>query len=273
MLVVRDRGLGLGDVFMRGRSRDGKWRGQRHQSAGRLVGSTVRVAGDTSIRPRSVVCVAMLPAAVVLWLPASSSSTTLILAFLAGVSALLLLLVVFLSQRQSRRQIAALLARLDSVEARLVTDDYHPLDGEADVLANAEDPAQAAIKRTPTGDVLAGMTTHVRNLVDGNAGAQNLADQAICCIYRHLADNLTAAELATKLHVSLRTLERGLAMVLECTPSQLILAVRMREARRLLVSGDHRVADVAERLGFANPFHFSRRFKSFYHVPPSELRR
>ncbi len=45
----------------------------------------------------------------------------------------------------------------------------------------------------------------------------------------------------------------------------------MREAKRLLASG-RRVGEVAEHLAFANAFHFSRRFKSFYRVAPSELR-
>jgi AraC-like DNA-binding protein len=46
----------------------------------------------------------------------------------------------------------------------------------------------------------------------------------------------------------------------------------MREARRLLGEG-RRVSEVADRLGFANPFHFSRRYKRFYGVAPSEARR
>ncbi len=48
--------------------------------------------------------------------------------------------------------------------------------------------------------------------------------------------------------------------------------MKMREARRLLASGQRRVGEVAEHLAFANAFHFSRRFTSFYPITPSELR-
>ena len=126
---------------------------------------------------------------------------------------------------------------------------------------------------TPSGDVLAGKTSYVRHLVEsGGSTAQGLADQAIFCVHKHLEENVPPGEIADELYVSLRTLERGLAVALDCTPSQLILAMKMREARRMLKVDHLRVSEVAERLGFANPFHFSRRFKSFYRVSPSELR-
>ena len=89
---------------------------------------------------------------------------------------------------------------------------------------------------------------------------------------RRITVNLAPADLAAALCVSLRTLERGLASALDCTPSQLILAMKMREARRMLRSGRYRVGEVADRLGFPSQFHFSRRFKAYYRVPPSELR-
>ena len=98
-----------------------------------------------------------------------------------------------------------------------------------------------------------------------------LADQTIVCIHRSIEKRLAPGQLADALCVSLRTLERGLGETLGCTPRQLILAMKMREARRLLLRGA-RVGEVADRLGFANVFHFSRRFKAFYHVAPSEVR-
>ncbi len=169
-----------------------------------------------------------------------------------------------------RRQVATLLDRLERLE------------GEQGQWASAEPdelPTEGAGTPEPTvepsnlsRDVLAGRTTHVQRLLDGAApGTRTLADQAIVRIHRHIGQGLTPHELAHDLCVSLRTLERGLALTLECTPRQLILALKMREARRLLRNGA-RVAEAAERVGFANPFHFSRRFKEFFHVSPSEVR-
>ena len=206
---------------------------------------------------------------------AGPATVTAVAAVVAAV-ALAVAVLLALARRRERRAFAELLARLEQLEAR-----WAERGGEEDVerhleavgAANGEagdlDPSSLA----PSADVLAGMTSRVRRIVESAGGeAQSLADQAIFRVQCHLHENFTAAQLAAELFVSLRTLERGLLAGLGCTPSQLILAMKMREARRLLASGRHRVAEVADRLGFASPFHFSRRFKEFYRVAPSELR-
>ncbi len=123
-----------------------------------------------------------------------------------------------------------------------------------------------------TGDVLAGRTTHVKELLE-KSGVQGLplADQAIVQVYAHMEESYSPSELAENLNVSLRSLERGLALALDCTPRELILAVKMREARRLLEEGQLNVTAVAYRLGFSSPSHFSRRFRAFYKASPSDV--
>jgi AraC-like DNA-binding protein len=179
------------------------------------------------------------------------------------------------AQRRARRQIAELLKRLERLEQR-----WAPEGGDREIAQAIEVGEPPAAPPTgenettpPSGDVLAGLTSHVRRLVQTAGGeVETLADQAIVCIHRHLEENVAPAQIAEELFVSLRTLERGLVVTLDCTPRQLIIAMKMREARRLLLSGRHRVSEVAYRLGFSDPFHFSRRFKAFYGVAPSEVR-
>lgn len=167
---------------------------------------------------------------------------------------------------RQRRQLRALMARLDDLESTL------DVTGAADGDGAVQSP-RIASGRHPTGDVLAGRTTHVRRLVAGEGAAGlGLADQAIVAVHRRLEDALAPAELADDLCVSLRTLERGLAATLDCTPRQLILAMKMREGRRLLEEGRLTVSEVAYRLGFSSPGHFSRRFSAFYREPPSAVR-
>jgi AraC-like DNA-binding protein len=191
-----------------------------------------------------------------------------------GISAVLLAVVAVLLilQRRQRQQMWALLGRLERLEAHW-PGGSSPSADEMAVVASQAATVVGDDSITPSGDVLAGRTSYVRHLVEsGGSTAQGLADQAIFCVHKHLEANVTPGEIADELYVSLRTLERGLAVALDCTPSQLILAMKMREARRMLKVEHLRVSEVAERLGFANPFHFSRRFKSFYRVSPSELR-
>jgi AraC-like DNA-binding protein len=198
---------------------------------------------------------------------------TLFLAAATG-ACVVAVLAVLLRRREVRLR-TELLERLERLEARLDS-------GGGSAAAGVHLDAVEQGTRTaagdggndsPTGDVLAGLTSRVERIAASDGGAaETLADHAIYRIQKRMEANLTAGELADELFVSLRTLERGLALGLACTPSQLILAMKMREARRMLLSGRFRVAEVAERLGFANPFHFSRRFKGFYRVAPSELR-
>jgi AraC-like DNA-binding protein len=180
-----------------------------------------------------------------------------------------------LVHRHHQGQIDRLMQRLDQLEARWKIGASAA--GEPGT-APAAPAAEAAIVPPRPGregvqDVLAGWTSHVGRIVRGESvDTMGLADDAIVRVHGRLSANLSPRELAADLCVSLRTLERGLAAALKCTPSELILAMKMREARRLLASGRYRVGEVADRLGFSSPFHFSRRFKAYYRVPPSELR-
>lgn len=188
-------------------------------------------------------------------------------------------------ERRERQHLALLTARLDRMEARWL-EKGRPAAEEDELSVDAAEPESAEGSGAeggrgetdpgtlaPTSDVLAGLTSHVQQLLDaGSGGVEVLGDRAILAIYRRLDTPLSPSGLAAALYVSLRTLERGLVVALDCTPGQLIATVRMREARRLLGEG-RRVSEVADRLGFANPFHFSRRYKRFYGVAPSEARR
>lgn len=48
---------------------------------------------------------------------------------------------------------------------------------------------------------------------------------------------------------------------------------RLAEAQRLLVEGTLNVAEVAQAVGFEDPFYFSRVFSQTFGIPPSELRK
>lgn len=187
--------------------------------------------------------------------------------FLLFLSAVVLATLWWVQQRQ-KRQIRQLLDRLEAVEAEREIF-ARPSEDPVGVLPTGEEDLEA----TPPDDVLAGYTTYVQRVVSGPGEApMSLSDQAIVKIHQHLEDGYRPAQLADDLCISLRTLERGLAEVFDCSPSQLITAMKMREARRLLEIGDFRVNEVASRLGFSSPFYFSRRFRTFFGVSPSEYR-
>ncbi len=46
----------------------------------------------------------------------------------------------------------------------------------------------------------------------------------------------------------------------------------MNEARRLLLSGEMNIAEVADTVGYKNPNHFTTAFKKYFGFVPSELK-
>jgi AraC family transcriptional regulator len=57
----------------------------------------------------------------------------------------------------------------------------------------------------------------------------------------------------------------------DTSPYQYLLRRKMNLAAAFLVEGKGRVKEAAQRVGFADPYHFSRCFKSVHGVAPSEL--
>lgn len=81
----------------------------------------------------------------------------------------------------------------------------------------------------------------------------------------------TIAQMAAALHVSERTLKRHLQRE-GCTFKSLQDTVRMRAARALLAEPGLAIADIAQRVGFEDPAHFTRAFRRWTGHPPSALR-
>ncbi|MGI5923026.1 MAG: helix-turn-helix domain-containing protein [Lentisphaeria bacterium] len=79
--------------------------------------------------------------------------------------------------------------------------------------------------------------------------------------------------LAEELGVSSRTLVRLFKAGLGVTPSAFRKQHRFAAAKALLADDSLTIKEVADRLGFCNQFHFSREFRSFFGLSPSEFRR
>lgn len=86
-----------------------------------------------------------------------------------------------------------------------------------------------------------------------------------------LTRNWRVPELARALNVSVSAFAHGFRAEVGDSPARWLSRKRMAYARRLLVS--HTATEVAEMLGFANPFHFSRVFKRMTGETPSSVRR
>ncbi|WP_221031993.1 helix-turn-helix transcriptional regulator [Actomonas aquatica] len=79
-------------------------------------------------------------------------------------------------------------------------------------------------------------------------------------------------ELAAVAHVSLPTLHRLFRRYQGVTPYQYLTRRKMNEAAHALIDTDLMVKEVAARVGFDDPLHFSRVFRHVHGVSPQRLR-
>jgi len=84
---------------------------------------------------------------------------------------------------------------------------------------------------------------------------------------------LSLDDLAAAAKVSPEHLCRLFRDTLNTSPVEAVRLLRLDRAIALLVRSDLNVAEIADRTGFASPFHFSRRFKQVYGQSPTATRR
>ncbi|MDJ0895034.1 MAG: GlxA family transcriptional regulator [Alphaproteobacteria bacterium] len=84
---------------------------------------------------------------------------------------------------------------------------------------------------------------------------------------------LRPSELAQKVGLSTRQLERLFRSYLQCTPTRYYLKLRLERARHLLKQTSMSVFDVALACGFVSASHFSKCYREFYGHAPREERR
>jgi AraC-like DNA-binding protein len=91
-------------------------------------------------------------------------------------------------------------------------------------------------------------------------------------IRNHLAEDLTPEFLAHTVSLSLPRFYAVFKDLLGVPPLAYQRSLRLEHARFLLMTTDANVSEVAEALGFCDPYHFSRQFKRAFQMSPSECR-
>lgn len=113
-----------------------------------------------------------------------------------------------------------------------------------------------------------------REDIDALKRDDDLLHKAIAKTEEHLADpDYNVQRLSDDLCMSRITLYRRLQQITGVSPVDFIRDIRLKKAAQLLTqSPDATVTDVARRVGFASPKHFSRCFKEKFGMLPTEYR-
>lgn len=135
---------------------------------------------------------------------------------------------------------------------------FRALDGKAPRYRTLAIPPIRVVRRKST-DVL--------------AVPDRIVAQAIKMIREHACSGITPADVASRLNISLRTLERRFLRFSRHTPWKEISETRIFAACELLIETDQTIESVAHRVGFASVAHFNRMFEEVVGVRPSGYRR
>lgn len=106
----------------------------------------------------------------------------------------------------------------------------------------------------------------------GESVSDDRIRRAMLLMEQHLTEPLPIAAIAARLSISTRQLERLFQEALRMRPLAFYRMLRLRYARWLLDRTDRSITDIALDSGFADGAHFSRQFKAFHGITPSDAR-
>lgn len=99
------------------------------------------------------------------------------------------------------------------------------------------------------------------------------ARKAYHFIMEHFSEQIKIQELAEQFGVSRNYLYACFKEVYKVSPKQFLNALRMEHASSLLLSKYLYVSQVAHQVGFEDELAFSKAFKEFHHLSPTEFRK
>lgn len=98
-------------------------------------------------------------------------------------------------------------------------------------------------------------------------------ENAVNWIQKHKFEKLTLDELAQICHCSRSAFEKKFRRIFGVSPGKYLLDLRLSEAENMLCNTGGSCAQIAETVGFANQFIFSRLFKQRYGISPRDYRK
>ncbi|WP_017815055.1 AraC family transcriptional regulator [Paenibacillus shenyangensis] len=150
----------------------------------------------------------------------------------------------------------ALIASMSRLVACL--DDF---DDNGLLLSLAEDEVFIRLLRSPIG-------VYVAETVLSGSSIQRVA-KAIDWLRNHFTESFKIAELADMVHLSESSFREHFKSVTAVSPLQYQKALRLQEARRLMLSGERDAITACRLVGYVSDSQFSRDYSRFFGSPPS----
>ena len=100
-----------------------------------------------------------------------------------------------------------------------------------------------------------------------------LVNEAIKYILNHISDELSVKSLAEYFNISENYLYKSFMKVIEQSPSQFIIQMRLDMAKSYLMSGIMTIQQITHETGFTSQQHFSRIFRQHEGLSPSQYQK
>ncbi len=113
---------------------------------------------------------------------------------------------------------------------------------------------------------------YLGRIIPGQVPRDGLSFQACRIMENHLDAPLSLWQIAELLAVSESQLAHQFRRETGSPPGKVYRQLRIERAKQLLIEGLE-IPEVSDRMGFENPFHFSRVFKQIAGLPPSQFRK
>lgn len=107
---------------------------------------------------------------------------------------------------------------------------------------------------------------------NGGSGDGEIVQRAMMRIMENLEKRISMRQLAEEMNLGYTRFTKLFQEHAHTTPKQYHLQVRLERGRELLLNTSMSVKEIASRLGFENPFHFTNQFREVHGVPPREWR-
>lgn len=96
--------------------------------------------------------------------------------------------------------------------------------------------------------------------------------RAVAIMEKTFSDPLEIREIANRLNITMRQLNKAFLDALDVTPSDFYRDMRLRHAEWLLTNSTRPITFIAQECGFADSAHLTRWFKRQYHESPKNYR-
>lgn len=100
-----------------------------------------------------------------------------------------------------------------------------------------------------------------------------ILNEILLYIHNNIYENFTVEDLCQKFSISRSSLQALFRTNLELTPKQYISELKLNEAKKLIKEHDRTISQISDALGFTSIHYFSRRFKAYFGISPSDYAR